>query len=279
MRVSYLGTTMLLFDDGKDALLFDCHVTRPSMLRCMLGKMETDKEVADKVLSDFDFSRLRGIFISHSHHDHVMDMPYFAGRLGTNVYGSPSALQVARGGGIKEEKLFSYEKQKEYVIGEGRIQVLPSIHSVAHWYNNDLGQTIDAPLTMPARKKAFKEGGSFDFLISHQGKRYLLRPSYNFIPGQLDDVQADVLFLGIGGLGKDSPDRREMFFAQTLDKVRPSLVIPIHWDHFFLPLYGPVKGLEGFMDHTGLGLRLVAEHCQKRGISFIIQPPLSTMEV
>lgn len=31
MKVTYLGTTVLLFDDGKDQILFDAHVTRPSI--------------------------------------------------------------------------------------------------------------------------------------------------------------------------------------------------------------------------------------------------------
>lgn len=48
-----------------------------------------------------------------------------------------------------------------------------SIHSKAHWYNDDLGQTIDKPLRQPAGKNAYKEGGSFDFLITHKKKTYL----------------------------------------------------------------------------------------------------------
>lgn len=31
MKVTYLGTTTLLFDDGTDQILFDCHVIRPSL--------------------------------------------------------------------------------------------------------------------------------------------------------------------------------------------------------------------------------------------------------
>ena len=31
MKVTFFGTTMLLFDDGKDQILFDANVTRPSL--------------------------------------------------------------------------------------------------------------------------------------------------------------------------------------------------------------------------------------------------------
>lgn len=31
MKVTFFGTTTLLFDDGKDQILFDAHFTRPSI--------------------------------------------------------------------------------------------------------------------------------------------------------------------------------------------------------------------------------------------------------
>ena len=67
MNVTFFGTTTLLFDDGKDALMFDGHFTRPSFLRYVMGTMETDTAMADSILERFDFSRLRGIFVSHTH--------------------------------------------------------------------------------------------------------------------------------------------------------------------------------------------------------------------
>ena len=32
LKVTFFGTTTLLFDDGKDQVLFDAHVTRPSLV-------------------------------------------------------------------------------------------------------------------------------------------------------------------------------------------------------------------------------------------------------
>ena len=94
MNVTFFGTTTLLFDDGKDALLFDGHFTRPSLMTYLLGNLRTDTAMADHLLDRFDFSRLRGIFVSHTHHDHVMDVPYIAGKTGAVVYGSESAANV-----------------------------------------------------------------------------------------------------------------------------------------------------------------------------------------
>lgn len=278
MRITYLGTTTLLFDDGRDQLLFDCHVTRPSMAQYLFGRLATDRAVADRVIRDFGIDRLRGIFISHAHHDHVLDAPYFARRCGADVYGSPSALNVARGGGVAEDKLHSYTDGMEYEVAGYRVRVLPSVHSRAHWYNNDLGQTIDQPVVQPARRRAFKEGGSFDFYIEHAEKRFLIRPSYNYIEGQLDGLRADVLFLGIAGLSKDTAARRAAFFTETVDKVKPKVVVPIHWDNFFAPLYGPVRGMPRFIEDTGEALRRLAEYCAALNVACVVQPPLSSME-
>ena len=279
MKVSYLGTTMLLFDDGTDQLLFDCHVTRPSLRQYLLGRLRTDEAVASRVMEEFGIDRLRGIFVSHSHHDHVLDAPYFAVRCGADIYGSASTLNVARGGGVSEERLHSYDDSMRYQAGGFTVEVLPSVHSRAHWYNNDLGKTIDAPLVQPARKSAFREGGSFDFLVTHGGRRYLIRPSYNYLEGQLDGIRADVLFLGITGLSKDSEERQKKFFAETIEKTQAGTVIPVHWDNFFSPLYGGIKAMPAVLERTDVSMGLLTEYCRKHDVNCIVQLPLTTMEL
>ena len=277
VKITYFGTTMLLFDDGETELLFDCHVTRPSIPKYLFGKLDTDREVADRVLDEFDFSRLKGIFISHSHHDHVMDAPYFAKHTGAVIYGSPSTLNVGRGNGVDEDHLRSFDDSMEYHVGDFHIQVIPSIHSKAHWFNNDLGQTINRPITMPIGKMAFKEGGSVDFLVTHGEKKYLIRPSYNYLEGQLDDIRADVLFLGIGGLSKDTPERRKQFFIETVDKSEAKVVIPVHWDNFFKPLYGEIRGFSNSSENTEESMRLLREHCEEKSVECIVKMPFESI--
>lgn len=195
MKVTYLGTTVLLFDDGNSQILFDAHITRPSINKALLGKLETNEKLADEMIENYHMDRLQAIFISHSHYDHVLDAPYLAKKCNAYIYGSESTLNVARGGNVKEDKLKEFHAPETICIGEYRITVLPSCHSKAHWYNADLGKTIDYPVFQLARKKEYKEGGSFDFLVENGGKKYLIRPSFNYIKGQLDGMDADVMFL------------------------------------------------------------------------------------
>lgn len=277
MKVTYLGTTVLLFDDGEDQLLFDAHFTRPSLLRMGFGSIKTNKRLVDCVIDDYKLDRLRGIFISHTHTDHVMDAPYLAKKCNADIYGSASAMNVARGGKISEKKLHCYDDSFQYKIGKFEIKIIPSIHSKAHWYNDDLGQTIDKPLKQPARKSAYKEGGSYDFLVKHMEKIYLIRPSYNYIEGQLDGIQADILFLGITGIAKESEDRRDVFYKETIEKVHPQMVIPLHWDNFLAPLYKPSYNLPSLMENTQANLFELAKYCSEHDISCAVQLPLTYM--
>ena len=277
MKITYLGTTVLLFDDGVDQILFDCHTTRPTMRQFLFSGLSTDTEIADRVIRQFGFKRLRATFASHSHYDHVLDLPYYVNQCGGDVYGSPSALNVARGGDVPEERLHDFTAQPEVRIGAFSIRVIPSKHSRTHFYNDDLGQTIDAPLRQPARKKGYKEGGSFDFIVEHGGKTYVIRPSCNYVEGQLDGVKADVLFLGLTGLSKESAAWQQTFFAETVDKTKPALVIPLHWDKFFCPLYGAVRGMPRVADDTGLSMHLLAAHCAAVGTDCVVQLPLTTL--
>lgn len=279
MKVTWFGTATLLLDDGRDQLLFDAHFTRPSLARYLLGRASTDEALVDALLEAHRADRLRAIFISHAHHDHVMDAPYVAKSTGAALYGSASALNVARGGGVPEERLTEFRGGECYAVGDFRVTVLPSRHSKPTPLNNDLGKTIDAPLAQPARLRDYHEGGSFDFWVENGGRRTLIRPSFNYVEGQLDGIGADVLFLGVAGLAKADPGTEARFFAETVDKVRPRLVIPLHWDNFFVPLTKPARGMPRLIERTDVALFKLARYCEKRGVDCLVQLPRTSVDI
>lgn len=273
MKVTYFGTTTLLFDDGQEQVLFDAHLTRPGLLHYAFGKGETDRLMAERMLKRHPMDRLRAIFVSHSHHDHVMDAPFLANRTGARLYGSASAINVGRGGGVPEEQMTAFSGGETFSVGAFRVTVLPSLHSRPTLLNNDLGQTIDAPLTQPARLRDYKEGGSFDFYIEHGLHRYLIRPSFNYIERQLDGIRAEVLFLGVAGLAKADAEMKRRFFQETVEKVQPRLVIPVHWDNFFSPLDRPARGMPRLLEQTDRTMFELAEYLEGAGVAFALQLP------
>ena len=279
MKVTFFGTTTLLFDDGRDQIFFDAHMTRPSLLKYICGSAPTDRAVVDEKLGIHHVDRLRAIFVSHSHHDHVMDAPYIAEKTDAMIYGSSSALNVARGGDIPEEKLVCFKDNETYNVGEYSIKVIPSIHSKPTILNNDLGQTIDVPLRQPAKLRSYKEGGSFDFYVEAEGKKVMIRPSFNYIKGQMDGYHADVLFLGEAGLQKADAEMEKAFFEETIGKLNPRLVIPLHWDNFFSPLTKPVVGMPRLVEKTEVVFFKLARYCEARGIDCVVQIPGTSLEI
>lgn len=279
MKVTFFGTTTLLFDDGKDQILFDCHFTRPSLMKYIFGRASTDTDIVDEMLKKHHIDRLKAIFISHTHHDHVMDAPYVANRTGAVIYGTSSAMNVARGGEVKEKQLIEFRQNETYEIGDYKIKVLKSLHSKPTIINNDLGQTIDEPLPVNAKLRDYKEGGSYDFYVEHKGKKIMIRPSFNYIKGQLDGYKADVLFLGVAGLAKADEETEKTFFEETVEKVKPKLIIPIHWDNFFAKLDRPIVGMPSLIEKTPIVFHKMARCCEAKGISFIVQFPRTSIEI
>ena len=88
-----------------------------------------------------------------------------------------------------------------------------------------------------------------------------------------------MLFLGVSGLGKASTATAAKFFAETVDKVRPGLVIPLHWDNFFKPLDRPSTGMYPLVERTEVSFYRLARQCEARGIDCLIQPPRTSVEI
>ena len=60
----------------------------------------------------------------------------------------------------------------------------------------------------------------------------LVQGSAGFLPGGYRSERADVVFLGVGGLGRKEPAYRERYLREVVDAVGARRVVPIHWDDF-----------------------------------------------
>ena len=278
LKVTYFGTTSLLFDDGKDQILFDAHVTRPTLVEYFRGaKVSTNIPLCDKLIRLHHIDRLRAVFISHTHHDHVMDAPYIANQCKAAIYGSESARNVALGGGVPADRIVVFQHGSCFSIGDYKVRILKSLHSKPTILNDDLGEPIPEPLVQPASLRDYKEGGSYDFFVEHQEKSILIRPSFNYIKGQLDSLHADILFLGVAGLAKADPEMEKTFFSETVEKTGARLVIPVHWDNFFSPLDQPIKGMPDFIEKTGQVFYKLANYCESHDVNYLIQYPRTSI--
>ena len=87
------------------------------------------------------------------------------------------------------------------------------------------------------------------------------------------------MFLGIAGLSKDNENRKNTFYKETIDIVKPHTVIPVHWDNFLSPLYKKEKWRTGIVEDPNKAISIIENECIKREIEFILQLPLSEIEI
>lgn len=275
MIIKYFGISNLLFDDGKTKILFDCSFSRPSLKQLVFSKINTNSALVDEILAAAKVTKIDSIFISHSHYDHALDLGYVANKFNSHIYGTSSTLNIARGQQIKENKMTEFSPFSTYIIGDFSIKVLPSVHSKPFFFNNDLGQKITEPLTLPAREWQFKEGGSFDFLLKHHNKIYLIRPSFGYVNNELKDIKADYLFLATTTFSNENRTEQRNFLRETIDQVKPKIIIPLHWDNFVRPLN---KSTE-YLPFAKRSNAMISDYCKKKKIKFVQMPPLSEINL
>ena len=95
----------------------------------------------------------------------------------------------------------------------------------------------------------------------------------------MDGYSADVLFLGVAGLQKADAAMEATFFRETVGKVDPKLVIPIHWDNFFSSLEQPIVDMPELIEASELVFFKLAKYCETHDVNCLIQYPCTSIEL
>src|SRR5262249_20190548 len=146
LRVTFLGTSTLLFDDGETALLTDGYFSRPGVWKVYFGKVAPDLEVIRRSLERAGIRRLAAVITVHSHIDHAMDAPEVAKRTGALLVGSASTANVGRGWSLPEDRLRVIHGGETMSFGRFQVTLLRAQHSP---HAVAMGE-IHAPLVPPA---------------------------------------------------------------------------------------------------------------------------------
>jgi L-ascorbate metabolism protein UlaG (beta-lactamase superfamily) len=275
LKVKFFGVSTLLFDDSKTQILIDGFFSRPSLSQVLFQKIQSQPEVIQRMIQQQHLQRTRAILVTHSHYDHALDIAELGKRLpNTKIIGSSSTLNIARGGRVAEQQLIQIQPLQPMSFGEFKVTAIPSRHTPPTAVNNDLGEEIFQPLQQPAHFSEFKEGHSFDYLIEHQGYTVLVKASTGAIPDQLKNLKVDTLFLGIAQLSRQSTKFQQNYLDQTLNTLKPKVVVPIHWDDFFKPVDQPLEFLPYLADNTDKSLKILIQAAkqQKTQVVLLSQP-------
>ena len=254
VTVRYSGTATLLFSDGETAWMTDGWFSRPGPLQTLLGEIEPDGEAIGVGLAAMDVDRLAAVIPVHSHYDHAMDSPEVARRTGAVVMGSAATANIARGWGLAEDNIRVVADGEAVSLGAFTVTFIESRHFQfpdPEMVRNLLEDSeIPEPLVPPVSAFDYKLGEAYVLHVDHPKGRFLVIGSAGFISGQLEGLDVDVVFLGSGGIGSQTSQYREQYWAETVGRVSPGRVIPIHWDSLTGPMAGPFTGevrIAGFL--------------------------------
>lgn len=127
-----IGKNMTVFEYGNEIILVDCGMAFP----------DDDMPGVDLVLNDItylenNFQKIRGIFLTHGHEDHIGGLPYFLKSINVPVYGTRLTLGLVENK-LKEHNLLSRCKlvrtRPGSVIKAGQnftVEFIHSNHSIA----------------------------------------------------------------------------------------------------------------------------------------------------
>ncbi|MCL2286479.1 MAG: ribonuclease J [Firmicutes bacterium] len=126
-----VGKNMTVLEYGNDIIIIDCGVAFPQDE--MLG--------IDLVIPDFTYleqnkDRIRGIFLTHAHEDHIGSVPYFLREIKTKLYGTKLTLGLVSNK-LREHGLFNQTEMvvvpQGGIVSEGcfKIEFIRVNHSIA----------------------------------------------------------------------------------------------------------------------------------------------------
>lgn len=254
LRVTFLGVSTLLFEDGETAILTDGFFTRPGRLRTLFTKLEPDSELIARYLKRAGIEKLDAVIVLHSHLDHAFDAPVVAHQTHAPLIGSESTARIGHAYGFPDLQIQIIQSGETLRFGRFQLKLLPSPHSPLtslsrfHIHHVLLAGEIEEPFTLPARWYEYREGGSYSLFIEHEGKTMLVQGSAGFEKDALRGQHADVVFLGIGTLGKLDDTYREDYWREVVQAVGAQRIIPVHWDDFTRSLEKPLVPMSRLLD-------------------------------
>jgi L-ascorbate metabolism protein UlaG (beta-lactamase superfamily) len=241
--LKYLGTAGWEITDGTTTILIDPYLSRingpppPEAHRTPGDTRKAyewgDVPQSDVAVIDAHIQKADFILVSHTHYDHILDVPHIALKTGASVVGTESTENVLRAYGVPEEHLLTVRGGEDYEFGTFSLKVIPSIHSALdhkrYFSSATAPANLKAPLTL---EQIHPEGGTLAYLIRFHGHQILAFGGMNYIERELTGLQPDVVLVGAGSSRKELYD----YSGRLMRALNyPALVLPTHWDHFLLP--------------------------------------------
>jgi L-ascorbate metabolism protein UlaG (beta-lactamase superfamily) len=265
VALEYLGAAGWKISDGTTDIFVDPYISRliapPPPLVPPYSKLPGDTRpvygwndiaVPDVAAVDARIPRADFILVTHTHYDHVLDVPHIALKTQAMVIGTESTENVMRAYSVPEAQLITVRGGEDYNFGRFSVRVIPSLHSALdhkRYYSSEKAPAgMKGPLTL---LQMHPEGGTLAFLIRFRGHQILVFGGMNYIEREIEGLEPDVVLMGAAS------SRREIYdyTGRLLRALHfPKLAIPTHWDNFFAPYAASqqlsVEALQSFVQEV-----------------------------
>lgn len=234
LGIEWLGVSGYRLSYERHDLYIDPYISRVPLSSLLLRRQALpDLGLLDRYCPRTEERTAVGVLVGHTHFDHAVDAPALAARFGCSAYGSESLQRLMGLHGLAEQTVV-VEPYATYELGPFEVAFTPSRHSKLL-----LGAAVpfDGELTCdhldglsPGAYRCgqvwgieIKVGG---ITLYHQGSADLLDDAVRIEPGSVD-----VFLAGVAGR-----NFTERYWERILPKLDPELIVPTHYDDFFVPL-------------------------------------------
>jgi L-ascorbate metabolism protein UlaG (beta-lactamase superfamily) len=266
LKVTFWGVSSLAFSDDKGTILLDGFASRPPLTKLLFSRLKPHETRIKEALASLPpSSPVLAIFVAHSHYDHAMDAPTISKSASARIFGSSSTRAIAAAEGISEAQISELEDGSTHIIGNFTIRSFVTQHARKERFSGTIGQH-----TPPARIGDYKTGLNYSFFIQKGECSILVVPSAGRVGEAFRGLKADVVFLGIGELGKKDKVWVDQYWNETIGEVLPKVIVPIHWDDFSQEIRADPLPMFGFVDPIEKTMRVLDEKAKKSAIKLLL---------
>lgn len=234
----WLGTAGWRIDVGDRTVLFDPYLTRfeTGLYQGAFDPRTPLRTRPDIV--DAHVGRPELVLVSHSHWDHLADVPHIAKTTGARVVGTETTYHLLVALGVDAGQISVVKGGEVLDFGGIVVEVVPSLHSRNKKCAYFAPGTLNAPpATVPSTISDLPEGDTLAFQVraGDDGPSAFLMGASDFDERAVRGLRPDLAMVAVPA--GTATHRYVPRLLGALDT--PGVVVPVHWDNFEVPLSGP----------------------------------------
>ena len=214
----WLGVAGVELNAGGQVLTLDPFFTRPSLVD-MLRPLNPNPSLAAEKLPICHF-----VLVTHSHYDHLLDVPEVLRHTGAVAYGSANTCQLLRLLGTPAAQVHEIHRGDKLSLGAFKVEVIAGQHN---WipFGSIFNGRLRPDMHPPLRAQDYRMDVCLGYCITVLGSRLLVCAA--------EPQLADILF----AVAQESRG----YYLRLFQGIQPHTFVPIHWDIFTRPLNKPLR--------------------------------------